>query len=126
MGSSIDKLFRGYPLRLTLLGSTTLTNTQSPPPQKCWLILSGDVTHVTGTISQLAVLDSEKALILDVLLEVPAATATLLFPLFNVVTTGLTYAASWRPTFVMPNEKLYLQGDATAIAYVQVLEFALT
>lgn len=109
-----------------MLGSTTLTNTQSPPPQKAWLILSGDVTHITGTITQLAILDSEKTLILDVLLEVPAATASLLFPLFNVVTTGLTYAASWRPTFVMPNEKLYLQGAATAFAFLQVLEFELT
>jgi hypothetical protein len=132
MKGTIENLFRAYPRIIEWITGTS-DYMRKPEPGKAWLLLSGHVSHVTGTISYFNVVEPQGALTVTrcFIKSVAAATASRNYPIFEQRTDLDTATnsrvgdqqAAWCPFFIFPGQALYFDGAATAGAICTVLEF---
>ena len=127
MGSSIEKLFKGYivTFQLDVINATTGIRI-SPPPSKGWLIVACNYWHITGTDTEISVetlLNAQAGTTTRSVYRetVASATATSNFNLFNGLATGLN--GGYRPIFVFGDMNIFFIGANGIRANVQVLEF---
>jgi len=134
----IEKIFQGYTRLLewiTGVGGGAGYGMIKPPPGKAWILLGGDIAHVTGTLSALTVVvpigAGGAAATLWYIKSLAAATGSRIYPIFEIRTDLDTttnsrvgdQASAWIPYIITPDLALYFEGAATAGLFCQVLEF---
>jgi hypothetical protein len=123
VGSSIERLFKGGLATLTLRGSGPLT--AKPERGHAWLVLGGFVHHITGTDTYLfaAKQDAISTELDHAYVLVPSAGASIDLPLFNFAAQTNGYQTQWTPYIITDDRLLTMQGAATAVITVEILDF---
>lgn len=96
-----------------------LLNRKHPPKNHAWLLLGGTIAHATGTSS---VLGFGKTGFTVLTSTVDTAVANGVYDIFNTVAA---VAQAQRPNFLIVTDDMFVQldGDATATATIEVLEW---
>jgi len=96
----------------------------SPPSEKVWLLLSGVITHKTGT-DTVVWAEVHKPYAQHAIFErvVPSATANGTFPLFSVKSEDKN--PQWTPVIIDENGRIRAAGDAAILVNFTVLEWSL-
>lgn len=97
--------------------------TDSPPTGHVWLVLNGQVNHVTATASVLSVQNPVGVHIIASIMEIPAAIGTFVCPLWNAAAQAAGTQSQFAPTFIDDSETLVFGAAATAEAHIKVIEW---
>ena len=125
---SISKLFNGY------LSQPIVINTgegKSPAAGRAWLVLTGLITHVTATATNVYVDGKKEATPFNgkdtTFYQQIAAAESSTYPLFgaypSLETAIGTKTTPWQPVFVMSNQVIHMTGGTASYAVLSVLEF---
>jgi hypothetical protein len=117
----LDLLMKqGYVRNLVL----NAANTQETPPKgHMWLVLNGQVNHVTGTASTLSIQKPLTVHIITSIMEIPAAIGTFVCPLWSIAAQTGGFQSAFAPTIIEDDEILYFAAAATAEAHIKVIEW---